>query len=191
MPNKPATNEPVDFCRVKKIDEKGYGFLKSLHYKNDVFFHFSQIEREELLAKLTKLKRGDFFLFFTSRERPDGKRKVDNIWYEVKEIPVEKVPGVIDVLLREFEDGNTNLYDLLFVFGELKQLGYIFPFVVDRVLACKKILNLPTTILPYLSDDEFKKLCQNLDMEGLKENPQKPFWYDEILKKAGEMGAFG
>lgn len=188
MPNKPATNEPVDFCRVKKIDEKGYGFLKSLHYKNDVFFHFSQIEREELLAKLTKLKRGDFFLFFTSRERPDGKRKVDNIWYEVKEIPVEKVPGVIDVLLREFEDGNTNLYDLLFVFGELKQLGYIFPFVVDRVLACKKILNLPTTILPYLSDDEFKKLCQNLDMEGLKENPQKPFWYDEILKKATEFG---
>lgn len=113
---------------------------------------------------------------------------MDNIWYEVKEIPVEKVPGVIDVLLREFEDGNTNLYDLLFVFGELKQLGYIFPFVVDRVLACKKILNLPTTILPYLSDDEFKKLCQNLDMEGLKENPQKPFWYDEILKKATEFG---
>lgn len=188
MPDRTAINEPVDFCRVKKIDEKGYGFLKSLHYRNDVFFHFSQIKREELLAKLSKLKRGDFFLFFTSKERPDGKRKVDNIWYEVKEIPVEKIPGVVDVLLREFEEGVTNLYDLLFVFGELKQLGYIFPHMVEKVLSSKKILNLPTTILPYLSADEFKLLFDHLDMEGLKESPKKPFWYDEMVKKAAEFG---
>ncbi len=174
--------EPVDFCRVKKIDEKGFGFLKSQHYRNDVFFHFSQIKKEELLAKLTKLKRGDFFLFFTSKEKPDGRRKVDDIWYEVREIPVAKIPGLVEALVREFEEGSTNLYDLLFVFGELKQLNYLFPEVVERILGSAKILNLPTTILPYLTREERGILLDNLKLDEIDTQAQKPFWYDEMLK---------
>ncbi len=174
--------EPVDFCRVKKIDEKGYGFLKSQHHKADVFFHFSQIKREELLLKLEKLKRGDFFLFFTSKGRPDGKRKVDRLWYEVSEIPVEMIPSLVESLLHEFQEGITNLYDLLFVFSELKKSGYIFPHQVAVVLGSAKILNLPTTIVPYINSEELQLLHQNLKMEELKENPVKPFWYEEMVK---------
>ncbi len=176
------SSEPVDFCRVKKIDEKGFGFLRSQHYTNDVFFHFSQIKREELLAKLAKLKRGDFFLFFTSKARPDGKRKVDEIWYEAGEIPLAKIPGLIDALVKEFETGNTNLYDLLFVFSELKKKDYISVEATARILASQKIMNLPTTIVQYLTDEEFDILLTNLKFEELGLSPTKPFWYDEMRK---------
>lgn len=175
-------SEPVDFCRVKKIDEKGYGFLRSQHYRNDVFFHFSQIKKEELLAKLTKLKRGDFFLFFTSKEKPDGRRKVDDIWYEVREIPVARIPGLVEALVKEFEEGSTNLYDLLFVFGELKQLNYLFPDAVERILGSAKIMNLPTTILPYISGEELAILIAKLHLDELESAPQKPFWFEEMRK---------
>ncbi len=180
-------SEPVDFCRVKKIDEKGFGFLKSQHYRNDVFFHFSQIKREELLAKLTKLKRGDFFLFFTSKARPDGKRKVDEIWYEVEEIPVAKIPGLVEALAREFEEGSTNLYDLLFVFGELKKLNYLFPEVVERILGSAKLMNLPVTVLPYLTGAEKTILINNLKLDEMEAGKQKPFWYDEMRKVETEL----
>jgi cold shock CspA family protein len=178
----PLINEPIDFCRVKKIDEKGYGFLISQHYTSDVFFHFSQIKKEELLTKLAKLKRGDFFLFFTSKERPDGKRKVERLWYEVSEIPIEMIPSLIDILVKQFDEGKTNLYDLLFIFSELKKLNYLFPAVIESIICSKKILNLPTTILPYLNDDELKILFKNLNFSDLKNDPKKPFWYEEMDK---------
>ncbi len=174
--------EPVDFCRVKKIDEKGFGFVKSLHYKGDIFFHFSQITREELLTKLAKLKRGDFFLFFTTKLRPDHKRKVDEIWYDVKEIPVEKIPELVNTVVKEFESGTTNLYDLLYIFSELKKDGYITPETTERILASEKILKLPVTILPYLNKDELKLLLANLRLDETEAASQKPFWYDEMRK---------
>lgn len=175
-------NEPVDFCRVKKIDERGYGFVRSIHYQGDIFFHFSQIKREELLTKLEKLKRGDFFLFFTSKRQPDHRRKVDEIWYEIGEIPVVKIPGLVDTLLTELETGRTNLYDLLFIYSELKKSGYISLEITAKILASHKIMNLPTTILPYLTDHEMVQLFMNLNLDELGATGQKPFWYDEIRK---------
>ncbi|MDZ7767029.1 MAG: hypothetical protein U5K00_21870 [Melioribacteraceae bacterium] len=41
MPEK----ELLDYCRVKKIFDKGFGFLSSLYHKENVFFHFSGIRR--------------------------------------------------------------------------------------------------------------------------------------------------
>ncbi len=181
------TIEPVDFCRVKKIDEKGFGFLRSVHYQGDVFFHFSQIKREELLTKLAKLKRGDFFLFFTSKMRPDHKRKVDDIWYEVGEIPEEKIPGLVHTLVREFETGRSNLYDLFFLYSELKKKGHISPLTTQRILDSEKILHLPTTILPYLMDDELKMLLEKLNLDEIGASAQKPFWFDEMRKAEAEL----
>ena len=60
--------ELLDFCRVKKIFEKGFGFLSSINYPQDVFFHFSKIKDEKVREELEKLKRGEclYFLYLSS-----------------------------------------------------------------------------------------------------------------------------
>jgi cold shock CspA family protein len=174
--------EQLDFCRVKKIDEKGFGFLKSLYHSKDIFFHFSQIKKEEFAAKLKYLKRGDFFLFFTSKEMPDGRRKVKHIWYSIEEIPKELLHNFVNRLLNEFETGSFNLFDLLFAFGEIKKLNLISDETLRKVMQSKKILNLPTTLLPHLSKDEIQEFKKILKLEELENSSQKPFWYSELLK---------
>jgi len=173
-------NEPLDFCRVKKIDEKGFGFLKSLYYSNDIFFHFSQIKREDFLVKLQEMKRGDFFLFYTSRLQKNGKRKADNIWYSIEQVPVEYFPPFIERIIAEFDTGRTNIFDLIFVFNELRKLNQISNENLFLILNSKRIIYLPTTILPYLTIDEVSEFKKILKIEDLKNVDTKPVWYDEI-----------
>ncbi|KAB2908555.1 MAG: cold shock domain-containing protein [Ignavibacteriales bacterium] len=181
-------SEPVDFCRVKKINEKGFGFLRSQYYEGDVFFHFTQIKREEQKSKLEKLKRGEFFLFFTSKQKPDNKRKVDQIWYEVSEIPPDKIPGLIVILLRELDEGKTNLFDLLYVFGELKKNGYLDEFTTERMYFSRKIMGFPTTIIPYLTVEETENFLKGLRFREISQQEKKPFWFDDMVKLLNEKG---
>lgn len=174
--------EPLDFCRVKKIDEKGFGFLRGVVYPEDIFFHFSQIKKEEFLEKLNHLKRGDFFLYFTSRLRPDGKRKVVDIWYSLEEVPVSYISDFTQRIINLFSESKTNLYDLLHVVNEMKEMGYIRTPEMDKILASSKVLALPTTIVPHLNEDELKTLLDNLHLTQLEKLETKPFWYDEMKK---------
>lgn len=172
--------EPLDFCRVKKIDEKGFGFLKSLYYPGDVFFHFSQIKKEEFVEKLNHMKRGDFFLYFTSKPRNDGKRKVNLVWYNLADVPAEYIEGFSERIAREFTSGTVNLFDLYFIFDELRKLQLVSSDFVSGILQSPRILKLPATILPFINDVEKEELKRNLNFDSLKNADPKPFWYQDF-----------
>jgi cold shock CspA family protein len=173
-------DEQLDFCRVKKIDEKGFGFLKSLYYPFDIFFHFSQIKKDEFREKLNDMKRGEFLLYFLSKDVPGGKRKVKQIWYSLKDVPQEYYSSFINRIIEEFQYGKTNLFDLLYAYKEFKELDLLNNELIERILTADRILKLPTTIIPYLTEEEivlFKKL---LNYDQLKISDKKPFWFDDI-----------
>lgn len=176
-------NEPLDFCRVKKIDEKGFGFLKSLYYQRDIFFHFSQIKKEDFKEKLTQLKRGEFFLFFQSKELPDGKRKAARIWYSLQEVPQELLEDFKNRIIKEFDDGSVNLFDLIYVYSELKKLKMISLEDSEKILKSKKVSSLPTTIIDYLNEDEKETFKKILNLNELAFADKKPFWYDDVITK--------
>jgi len=174
-------NELLDFCRVKKIDEKGYGFLKGIHYPNDIFFHFSQIKRDEVRDKLEKMKRGDFFLFFISKLQPNDKRKVFKLWYSLKDVPDFYYPPFIENFVLLFEEGKTNLFDLFFVLKEMKEIGLVDEKVMTKILGSKRVLHLPTTILPFLTKDEFIQFKEILNFAELQNSDNKPYWFDDFV----------
>jgi len=172
--------EPLDFCRVKKIDEKGFGFLKSLHYPVDIFFHFSQVSKEEFRAMLQEMKRGEFFLFYTSKGTKDGRRKVADLYYSLESVPQSYLPEFSQKILVEFESGRTNIFDLLFVFNEFRKINFLNGEYVREVLSAKRIASLPIPILPFLTDEEvalFKSILK------IDEMATKPFWYDDLLAR--------
>lgn len=171
--------EPLDFCRVKKIDEKGFGFLKSLHYPSDIFFHFSQIKKEEFREKLNDMKRGEFFLFFISKQQKDGRRKVAELFYAIDAVPIEYLQLFAERILEEFESGKTNIFDLIFVFNELRRINFLTEELLVKILSSKRITALPTTILPHLTANEISLFKSILHFDELK---TKPFWYDDFNK---------
>lgn len=175
-------NEPLDFCRVKKINEKGFGFLKSLYYPKDIFFHFSQIKKEEFQDKLKKMKRGEFFLYFISKELPDGKRKAIKFWYSIEDVPVEYYEIFFERILKELNEGSTNVYDCLFAINELKNVGFINDDRLRKVFYSKKILALPSTILPYLQKNEIEEFKKIVITDEIKNSENKPYWYEDFEK---------
>lgn len=172
--------EPLDFCRVKKLDAKGFGFLKSLYYDKDIFFHFSQIKNELLAEKLEKMKRGDFFLYFTSKVTPDDRRKSDKIWYSLDEVPESYLNDFVTRILKEFEVGKTNIYDLVYLFTELKSNNFLTPEQIEFILNSGKIKSMPQTIWPVLNAEEKSSLKKILDYNKLKRQEVKPYWFKEL-----------
>jgi len=170
--------EQLDFCRVKKIDEKGFGFLKSLHYPADVFFHFSQIKKEEFREKLNDMKRGEFFLFFISKKQADGRRKAAELYYSIDAVPTEYLQPFAERILLEFDSGRTNIFDLLFVFNEFRRINFLKEELLVKILSSKRITALPTTILPYLTEAEIQLFKKILHFDELK---TKPFWYNDFV----------
>ncbi len=180
-----VTDELLDFCRVKKFNDKGYGFLKSLIYSGDIFFHFSQIKSEEIKEKLDKMKRGDFFLYFISKQNEEGKRKVVKIWYALKDVPEVYSSKFIDTLIIKFNDDKINVYDLLYAFNEIKQKYEISNHQYISIFESKKIKHNPTTILKYLNQTEFNLLKATLNIDSY--DMDKPYWYEELVNfKIGE-----
>lgn len=174
-------NEPLDFCRVKNIHEKGYGFLKSINYPGDIFFHFSIIKKEVFLEKLKNLQRGDFFLFFQSEPTTDNKRKIKKFWYTLEDVPKELLSPFANKIIEQMNDGKFNIYDLLFAFDELRKLNSINEDKLNRVMTSQRIMNMPSVLLSYLSDDEKILFKEKLNIEQYKDMEKKPFWYEELL----------
>lgn len=177
-----GATEPLDFCRVKKIDEKGYGFLKSLYYQRDVFFHFSQIKNEVVKEHFERLKRGDFLIYFTSKAHPDGKRKATRIWYRLADTPAELRPAFAHRIITDFETGRVNIFDLFYAYKELKDEKVIGIEATEKILLSKRLQSVPTTIIPYLTPEEIPLLKQILKVEDWRDKEEKPFWYDEVEK---------
>lgn len=169
----------LDFCRVKKINEKGFGFLKSLIYPEDVFFHFSQITKEEIKEKLDKMKRGDFFLYFISKKTNEGKRKVFKLWYNLKDVPKHLLSDFVNLVINKFYDDKINVFDLLYAFGEFRQVYELKEADLIRIFNSKKIQHNPTTILPYLNYHEYELLKKTLCVNDYENN--KPYWFDELI----------
>ncbi|HPN39119.1 MAG TPA: cold shock domain-containing protein [Melioribacteraceae bacterium] len=172
-------NEQLDFCRVKKFNEKGYGFLKSLIYQGDIFFHFSQVKSEEIKEKLDKMKRGDFFLYFISKQNEEGKRKVIKLWYSLKDVPETYSKEFINTIIIKFNDDKINVFDLLFAFNEIKQKHGLNTEQIIEIFNSKKIKHNPTTILPFLNKNEYELLKTKLEIHPLENI--KPYWYDELI----------
>ena len=51
---------------------------------------------------------------------------------------------------------------------------------LNNILHSKRIMYLPTTILPHLTNEEIMEFKQILKIDELKDSTEKPSWYDEI-----------
>jgi len=173
--------EALDFCRVKKFNEKGYGFLKGIYYPEDIFFHLSKIKNEVFKEKFNNLVRGSFFLYFISME-VKGKRKVKTFWYDLTDVPAEYVPLMTDRIIYHLNEGKINLFDLIYVINELKKNNFLPEKKMEEILSSNRILAKPTVILEYLSQDELVNFTKILDLNQYKKfsNKDKPYWLEDV-----------
>lgn len=147
----------LDFCRVKKIFDKGFGFLTSIYYDDTVFFHFSKIRDQEIKEKLNGLKRGVVYLFYTSTSSK-GKRKVDKIWFDVNKIEPKLIPAFTFKIVDSFNGSKTNLYELAHVVMLLKESGYFNRSHFEKLLNTSSIKKIPSLISSLLSEAEKVKI---------------------------------
>lgn len=148
-------NEYLDYCRVKKIFEKGFGFLTSLYFPENVFFHFSKIKDPEVKEKLEKLKRGEVYLFYTSKS-VKGKRRVDKIWLEVKDIDPKLIPPFTNRIIEECSDPKINIFELAHVVQLLRLSGNINQNQFEKILNSERVKRIPKSIISMLSHNEIE-----------------------------------
>ena len=145
--------EVLDFCRVKKIFEKGFGFLTSLYYPENIFFHFSKIKDEENRKALSDLKRGVVTLFYTSKFS-NGKRKVDEVWLNIEDVPEELFSDFINRLVLELNDGKTNPFEIIEVLSQLRKIKKLTEQNYQDIISSQRILKIPSILLKFFSEDE-------------------------------------
>lgn len=155
-----SDKEVLDFCRIKKIFEKGFGFLSSLYYPENVFFHFSKIKDKEKREALLTLKRGVVSVFFTSKFS-DGKRKIDKVWLNINEVPENLLSNFIDRLLLELNDGTTNPFEIIDAFNQLKEIDKLNEQNYHDIIKSKKILKNPSILEKLFSADEIAHLYES------------------------------
>lgn len=143
----------LDFCRVKKIFEKGFGFLTSLYHKENVFFHFSKIKDEEKHELLSNLKRGVVSVFFTSKFA-NGKRRVDKVWLNVEDIPKYFFADFIDRLILELNNGQINPYEIMDALNQLRETNNLSEKNYREIICSSKIKKNPSILLKLISDNE-------------------------------------
>ncbi len=162
--------EPLDFCRVKKIHEKGFGFLTSLYYENDIFFHFSKIRDDSIKETLSKMERGKIYLYYTSQE-VEGKRRVRKFWFGIADVPQNLVPGFIQKIKDEFNTGKTNPYELAFVVRDLLENKLIDKTILKELLKSKRVRRIPNVCLAFMEDgnsnrEELENILKDVEQTG-------------------------
>ncbi|MFC2082214.1 cold shock domain-containing protein [Bacteroidota bacterium] len=163
--------EYLDYCRVKKIFEKGFGFLTSLYYEENVFFHFSKIKDPAVKEKLEKLKRGEVYLFYTSKS-VKGKRRVDKIWIDIKDIDKTLIPPFTIRIIEELGESKINIFELAHVVLLLSEAGHINKNQFERILNTGRVKRFPSSIIKMLSPNEvemFDDLEKSIDEAGTSE----------------------
>lgn len=150
----------LDYCRVKKIFEKGFGFLTSLYYPENVFFHFSKIHDDEAREKLEQLKRGDVYVFYTSHKR-GNRRKVSKIWLDLCKVNPKLLPPFITRLVAELHDGRINIFELAHVIKLLDELEKLTLKNMSTILGSKRVKKTPTSVKHFFSDKNLQKISEN------------------------------
>ncbi|MBU1101465.1 MAG: cold shock domain-containing protein [Bacteroidetes bacterium] len=153
--------EYLDYCRVKKIFDKGYGFLTSLYFPENVFFHFSKIKDPTVKKELEKLNRGAVYLFYTS-EAVKGKRRVDKIWFDLKDVEPSLINPFVMKIIAELDESKINIFELTHVIFLLRQAGVLNKNQFEKVLNAATVRKIPTAIIPMLTKNELEKIG-NLD----------------------------
>ncbi|MEN8194202.1 MAG: cold shock domain-containing protein [Bacteroidota bacterium] len=179
--NKSSDKEVLDFCRAKKIFDKGFGFLTSLYHKENVFFHFSKIKDEKKRELLSNLKRGVVSVFFTSKFA-NGKRKVDKVWLNAEEIPIHLLPDFTDRLTLELNNGNTNPFEIMDALNQLRKIYKLTEENYRAIICSSKIKRNPSILLKLISENELP-LKNDLTVileEWNNEYPSK-IQHDDIL----------
>jgi len=172
--------EVLDFCRVKKIFEKGFGFLTSLYYPENVFFHFSKINDEEKRKALSALKRGVVTLFYTSK-LSNGKRKVDEVWLNIEDVPEELFTDFISRLILELNDGKTNPFEIIEVLSQLRRIKKLTEQNYQDIISSKRISKITSILLKIFSEDEKEILdkvtyfLEELKSKNLSELEQREY----------------
>lgn len=174
-------NVVLDYCRIKKIFDKGFGFLTSLYYEEDIFFHFSKIKDEEAQKQLQKMKRGMIYLFYTSRVNKEGKRKVDKLWLDIEKIEKELIPEFLNKLILEFNVGELNIYELAHVVKMFREKGMLNKVVFEKILNSPKVNKNPSSITSMLTDDDSEEISEIVDRMDEKEISHEK-GISEILK---------
>lgn len=176
--------ELLDFCRVKKIFDKGFGFLSSINYPQDVFFHFSKIKDEKVKEELKKLKRGVVYIYYTSQSE-NNKRKVFRMWLSLKNVPDYLIPQFKSKIIDELNGGKTNVFELVHIIKELRSYSQISHEEFKQILLSHKIQSNPSVIIKTLSD---KEISQFDDINSYFNNIQiqkvgKDVWSYNVLNK--------
>jgi len=153
-------NEVLDFCRIKKIFDKGFGFLSSLHHSENVFFHFSKITDSSKRNTLENLQRGVVSVFFTSKIS-NGKRKVDKVWLDIAEVPHILIPNFIDRLILELNDGTVNPFDIIDALNQVKSIDKLSDEHFQQIISSKKIQINPSILDKIFSEEEKAKQFSN------------------------------
>lgn len=149
--------EKLDFCRIKKIFTEGFGFLTSVHYEENVFFHFSKIKDQETREKLENMNRGEVYAFYTSRAI-DGRRKVSKIWTNLKNVDKKLIPEFINKIVDELTNGKTNIFEVAHVIKLLRENKLVSKNDFDRILETPKTINNPSIISAMILEKEHKEV---------------------------------
>lgn len=182
--NNNTEKEVLDFCRVKKIFEKGFGFLTSLYHNENVFFHFSKIKDEEKHELLSNLKRGVVSVFFTSKIA-NGKRRVDNVWLNIEDIPKHFLADFIDRLILELNNGQTNPFEIMDALNQLRETNNLTEKNYHEIIGSSKIKKNPSILLKIISDNELplKNDLKILFKEWKKQYPLRVEQNEILLSK--------
>ncbi len=179
--------ELLDFCRIKKIFDKGFGFLSSIHFEENIFFHFSKIRDKEVKESLQNMKRGVVYVFFTSK-KVDGKRKVNRLWTDISKVDTRLIPQFVENVINELENGTTNLFETAHVIKLLRENNYLTNSNFKEILNLPVITRTPTIIKPMLTKGEQKKInnFEKLINDIKNSKIQKDEWVNLILDKITE-----
>ena len=177
-------NELLDFCRVKKIFDKGFGFLSSINFRRDVFFHFSKIKDETVKTELEKLNRGVVYIYYTSKEVGE-KRKVSRMWLDLSSVPSNLIPAFVFKIIDELNEGRTNPFELAHVIKDLRSNDYLSRKDFELALNSKKILNNPSIAIKMLSDNEHELFddVQKYFDEITEKKIDTKVWTEQVLNK--------
>lgn len=159
--------EPLDFCRIKKLHDKGFGFLQSLYYPQEVFFHFSKIKDAGVKETLAKMQRGKIYIYFTS-ELVENKRRAKKIWFDVKDAPPELIPDFIEKIIEEFNSGTANPYELAFAVRNLLKNGLLSSEKFRAILLGNRILRIPNIVIAFAPEksevkEELERILQEIE----------------------------
>lgn len=152
-----SEKEVLDFCRIKKIFDKGFGFLTSLYFTENVFLHFSKIKDAEKREAIAKIKRGVVSMFFTSK-LVGGKRRADKLWLDIKDVPEYYLIDFIERLILKLNEGDINPFEIIDALRQIKEVDKLTEQNLRDIALSKKILKNPSIIEKLFSDKETEKL---------------------------------